>query len=60
MPEHWLVWSSRNVISVRRNPYPCPCLIMTSVRHNVIMPGLRNLKAAASVDIYEKKEKWIH
>lgn len=59
MPEHWPVWSSRNVISVRRNPYTS--LPDNSVSaHKLIMPGLRNLKAAASVDIYEKKEKWIH
>jgi hypothetical protein len=59
MLEPWPVWSSRNVMSMRRNPD-------TSLPDNGIsaqklpMPGPRNLKAAASVDIYERKQKWIH
>jgi hypothetical protein len=59
MPEHRPVWSSGNVISVTYNPYTS--LPDNSVRaHKLIMPGPRNLKAAASADIYERKQKWIH
>jgi hypothetical protein len=59
MLAHWPVWSSRNVISLRRKPdSSLPDNGISA--HKLPMPGPRNLKAAASVDIYERKQKWIH
>jgi hypothetical protein len=51
MPEPWPVWSSRHVISVRRNPYTSLPENGVSA-HKLTMPGPRNLKAEETRGIH--------